>query len=195
MDNHVDLSALNKSSAIVADFAVRLSGGRVIEYSYTKKDGSPMTAHKFEIWLVGTKPESYCIGFIKGAKAAVTAAQARYTDGSIWMLSKVALDTYTQAAFISTPVPFRVDLAKSTMNRRESDDPTGARLRDTMPTMPIPPRTVADVARITTNRPTDLIAVVKQLERERESKGGRTIADVDLIDDSQKLQGPLQLSQ
>ena len=49
---------------------------------------------------------------------------------------------------------------------------------------PVPPRTVADVARITTNKTTDLLAFVKSVTRDRKSKSGEDIADVVLLDDS-----------
>ena len=51
--------------------------------------------------------------------------------------------------------------------------------------MPAPPRTVAEVARIATNRSTDLIAVLKQVCRERSSKTGHDVADALLLDDSE----------
>ena len=55
----------------------------------------------------------------------------------------------------------------------------------------MPPRSVADVARFTTNRSTDLIAVVKQWSRERKDKSGESIVDVELIDNSELTQGKL----
>ena len=63
-----DLGALNKSSSRVAKLAVKLIGGRVSQYTYTsKRDGIEVTSNKFEVWLVGSKPESYCIGYAKGS--------------------------------------------------------------------------------------------------------------------------------
>ena len=53
-----------------------------------------------------------------------------------------------------------------------------------MPDHPVPPCSVADVARIITNKATDLTAVIKSVGRERQSKNGTDIADVQLIDDS-----------
>ena len=108
----MDLGSLNESSAKLAAFTVIICGGRVSQYTYTnKKDNKRTTAHKFEAWLVGTKAESYCVGFVKGTPAAVQKAAQDYPNASVWTLSKPALDTYTAANYISTPVPFRVDLA------------------------------------------------------------------------------------
>eukprot|EP00974_Lingulodinium_polyedra_P051351 4938801-Lingulodinium_polyedra.AAC.1 len=60
-----------------------------------------------------------------------------------------------------------------------------------MPSFPVPPYSVADVSRVTTNKSTDLLAVVKQWSRERESKTGEGIVDVDLIDNSEVKTGLL----
>lgn len=183
---------MNKSSGRVAKFGVRLFHGGVSQYTYNKKsDQTPVTVKKFETWLVGSKPESYCVGYVKGSDRVVEQAQRRFTDGSVWELSKVAFDTYTGAAYISTPVPFRVDLGRSTVLARDSDKPDDRQLRDTMPRSPVPPRSVADVARFTTNRSTDLIAVVKEWSRERKDKSGESIVDVELIDNSELTQGKL----
>jgi hypothetical protein len=192
MANFVDLSALNKSSAKVATFAVKLAGARVNQYTYvSKKDAKTVTANKFEVWMVGSKPESYCIGYVKGSPAVVSQALAKYADGSVWALSKTVLDTYTTATYISTPVLFRVDLSKSTMTAKDSDAPADKQLRDAMPSYPVPPRSVADVSRITTNRSTDLIAVVKQWSKDLQSKSGEAIVDVELIDNSEHTPGML----
>ncbi len=58
----VDLSALNKSSAKLASYAVRLAGGRVNQYTYTsKKDNACVTQNKFEVYLVGKDPQAYLL--------------------------------------------------------------------------------------------------------------------------------------
>ena len=179
MSSGLDLSALTKSSARVAAFPVKICSGRVSQYTYTQNKYNIMvTAHKFEAWLVGTMAESYCIGFVKGTAPVVHNAARDYPDGSVRILTKPAFDTFAAAHFISTPVPFRIDLAKSTLLQKTE----GA---EEMPCMPVPPRTVAEVARITTNKSTDLIAVLKQVCRERSSKTGHDIADVQLLDDSE----------
>lgn len=176
----LDLNALNKSSAKLATFTVALSGGRVFEYSYQqKKDGKRIIAHRFEVYLVGMNGESYCIGFVKASHQTCKQAADKYKDGSICHLSKAFLDTYTAANYISTPVLFRVDLQKSTLNL--ITDLGGA----PQPAMhPIPPRSVADVACINTAKTTDLLALVKSVTRDRKSKDGHSIADVELLDDS-----------
>ncbi len=186
MSAPLDLKSLSKSSAKVATFRVRLFGGRASQYTYTQKRGDQklVTAHKFEARLVGVKPESYCIGFVKGSADAVAKAKIGFPDGSIWDLSKIVLDPNTQMNFISSPLAFRVDLSKSTLVpvAEEGSD---------MPQHPVPPRTVAEVARITSNRATDLLAVVKSVDRQRTSKKGEEIVDVQLLDNSTMPDGRL----
>ena len=112
----LDLNLLNKSSARLATFVVRIFKGRCVAYTYNQKGtGTSVTAHKFEAWLVGIKCENYCVGFVRGPAATCEAAAKKFTDGSCWLLSKVSLDTHTAFAYISTPVAVRVDLGKSTV--------------------------------------------------------------------------------
>ena len=184
---------MNKNSARVATFAVRPCGGRVARYTYTsKRDQRAVTAHKFEVWLVGNNPQDYCIGFVKGSVAECNQAKMKYTDDTVWTLSKVSLDTYTAGTYISTPIPCRVDLAKSKMTIWDAGDEDDIELRASMPKHPVPPRSVADVARITTNRSTDLIAMIKEVStQKRKSKSDEEIVDVELLDNSMTKQDKL----
>ena len=116
MDGYADMAALSKSSGKLATFAVRIVGAKTGEYTFTsKRDTKPVTQHKFEAWLVGINAQAYCLGFVKGSQATVKQASEKYTEGSVWALSKVVFDTYTAITFISTPVPFRLDVSKSKM--------------------------------------------------------------------------------
>ena len=59
----LDLNLLNKSSARLATFVVRIFKGRCVAYTYNQKGtGTSVTAHKFEAWLVGIKCVNYCVG-------------------------------------------------------------------------------------------------------------------------------------
>ena len=144
-----------------------------------------MTAHKFEAWLVGNNPQDYCIGFVKGSEAECNQAKMKYTDDTVWSLSKVSFDTYTAVTYISTPIPFRVDLTESEMIIWDAGDETQKELRASHPKHPVPPRSVADVARIMTNRSTDLIAMIKDVSTQtRKNKSDEEIVDVELLDNS-----------
>ena len=188
-----DLKVLSKSSARIATFAVRLCDGAVDKYTYTQKRTQTSTiAYKFEVTLVGSNPQEYCIGYVKGSETDCKKAAASFKDGTIWALSKVALDTFTQAQYVSTPIRFRVDLAKSTTKIQDESDGAHKSLYASMPSSPVPPTSVADVTRIATNRSTDLIAVVKEVQNEkRTSKAGEMIVDIVLVDNSMGSSGKL----
>ena len=57
----------------------------------------------------------------------------------------------------------------------------------------MPPRSVADVTRITTTRGTDVIAVLKEVSEERRQtkKSGEDVADITLVDNSNATAGSL----
>ena len=87
-----------------------------------------------------------------------------------------------QSWFISTPMPFRVDLTKSRMTIWDAGDETLMELHVSHPKHPVPPRSVADVARITTNRCTDLIAMIKEVSTQtRKNKSDDDIVDGELL--------------
>ena len=188
-----NLKSLNKSSAKVATFAAKLCDGIVEQYTYFKKGSQQqVTAHKFEVTLVGRNPQDYCKGFVKASKEDCEKAAAKFKDGTVWALSKVAFDSYTAAQYISTPVLYRVDLSKSTMTNRDTNSEEDKALRASMPPAPVPPTSVADLTRITTNCSTDLIAVVKEVGAQtRKSKAEELIVDVLLVDGTMASSGNL----
>ena len=188
-----NLKSLNKSSARVATFAAKLCDGIVEQYTYFQKGSQQqVTAHKFEVTLVGRNPQDYCKGFVKASKEDCEKAAAKFKDGTVWALSKVAFDSYTAGQYISTPVLYRVDLSKSTMTNRDTNSEEDKALRESMPPAPVPPTSVVDLTRITTNRSTDLIAVVKEVGAQtRKSKAEELIVDVLLVDGTMASSGNL----
>ena len=188
-----DLKSLNKSSARVATFAAKLCDGIVEKYTYFQKISQlQVTAHKFEVTLVGSNPQEYCKGFVKASKEDCEKAAAKFKDGTVWALSKVAFDTYTAGQYISTPILYRVDLSKSIMTCRDTNSDADKALRASMPPAPVPPTSVVDLTRITTNRSTDLIAVVKEVGNQtRRSKADELIVDVLLVDGTMASSGNL----
>ncbi len=136
-----------------------------------------MKAHKFEVWLVGQNPEHYCVGYVKSSVRVCQEALQTYQDATVWALSKVTFDTFTTASYISTPIPFRVDLAKSSITQLHGERSAS------MPEHPVPPRSVAEVSHITTNRSTDFIAVIRHVSTNmRRSTTLEHIVDVELVD-------------
>ena len=96
-------------------------------------------------------------------------------------------DTYADAKYISTPILYRVDLGKSKVELLDEES------APEIPQHPVPRRSVADVARITTSRGTTVIAVVKDIstERRRTKKTVDEVADVTLVDNSTVPSGQL----
>ena len=185
MVSHQDLAGLNRNSAKIASFLVRVKNAEKIVYTeVSKKTRIPVTAYKFEAHLVGEHPESYCIGCIKGTQAVMDAAFELYVNDSVWILSKVAFDTAKQGAYVSTPIACRVDLEKSTLERSETDAARTAKIV-------VPPRTVAETSCIKTSRATDLMAMIKEITPMRTTTSGKKVADVTLIDESKASDGKL----
>ena len=59
----LELNLLNKSSARLATFVVRIFQGRCVAYTYNQAGtGTSVTAHNFEAWLCSIKCENYCVG-------------------------------------------------------------------------------------------------------------------------------------
>ena len=105
------------------------------------------------------------------------------------------LDTFTAQSYISTPVPFRVDLAKSQMvvapEQASAYQPCAVKEH---PKHAVPPLSFADVACFHTNRSTDLIALIKSVNSTtRKTKNNQDVTDVELVDDSKKPSGKLAI--
>ena len=95
-----NLKALNKSSARVATFAVRVTDGAVEKYKYQeKKTGADKTAHKFEAYLVGNNPQEYCRAYVKGTESECKKAAEKFKNGTVWALSKVVWDSWTKTQY------------------------------------------------------------------------------------------------
>ena len=61
-----------------------------------------------------------------------------------------------------------------------------------MPSSPVPPKSVADVMRITTNLKTDLIAIIKKVgNTTRKSKENEQVVDIVLVDNTMGGSGKL----
>ena len=78
------------------------------------------------------------------------------------------------------------------MTNRDTNSEEDKALRASMPPAPVPPTSVVDLTRITTNRSTDLIAVVKEVSAQtRKGKAEEPIVDVLLVDGTKASSGNL----
>ncbi len=154
-----------------------------------KKSGKEVTAYKFECFLLGEKEGVYMYGFLKGTQQQVNDAANKFKDGQVFKLSKISLDTWTSTTSISSPKAFRLNLEKTTCQQIAAGDA----LAQQIPLAPVPPRTVGETAKVTTNKTQDLLAVVKAAEKRRTTKDGIEIIDAVLIDDSKAETGELAI--
>ena len=159
-----------------------------MSYKYKdKKSGKEVTAYKFECFLLGEKEGVYMYGFLKGTQQQVNDAANKFKDGQVFKLSKISLDTWTSTTSISSPKAFRLNLEKTTCQQIAAGDA----LAQQIPVAPVPPRTVGETAKVTTNKTQDLLAVVKAARNKRTTRDGIDIIDAVLIDDSKAETGEL----
>ena len=105
----------------------------------------------------------------------------------MFKLSNLSLDTWTPATSISSPKTFRVNLEKTTCEQISASDAHAQQI----PLAPVPPRTVGETAKVTTDKAQDLLAIVKEAKKKRRTNTGIDIIDAVLIDDSKAETGEL----
>ena len=105
----------------------------------------------------------------------------------MFKLSKISLDTWTSTTSISSPKAFRLNLQKTTCQQIGDDDAFARQI----PLAPVPPRTVGETAKVTTNKAQDLLAIVKEAKKKRRTNSGIDVIDAVLIDDSKADTGEL----
>jgi hypothetical protein len=180
------MSDFNKSSARIAHLIAKICHGKKKSYTYVeKKSQKEITAYKFECLLLGDKEGVYMCGFLKGTQQQVNDAANKFKDGQVFKLSKISLDTWTSTTSISSPKAFRLNLEKTTCQQIAANDA----LAQQIPLAPVPPRTVGETAKVTTNKNQDLLAVVKAATNKRTTRDGIDIIDAVLIDDSKAETG------
>ena len=180
------MSDFNKSSARIAHLIAKICHGTKKSYTYVeKKSQKEITAYKFECLLLGDKEGVYMCGFLTGTQQQVNDAANKFKDGQVFKLSKISLDTWTSTTSISSPKAFRLNLEKTTCQHIAANDA----LAQQIPLAPVPPRTVGETAKVTTNKNQDLLAVVKAATNKRTTRDGIDIIDAVLIDDSKAETG------
>ena len=176
----IDLSAMNKQTIRFSSFAGRLTNVHSYSYTYNaKRSGTPITAHKLEARLVGDTETKYTMAVFKGSAAEVSAAKLKYMDSSLWVFSNIKFDESASVAFLSSPLPWCVDLKKTNVAINEDTDIGGKVVQ-----VPVPPRTVAETCQITSTRHQDLLGLVTNVEPPRQTKRGE-VADVTVMDGSE----------
>ena len=175
------MADFNKSSARIAQMIVRICHGKDRSYTYQdKKSLKTVKAFKFECYLLGEASGIYMLGFLKGTEQQVKDALVKFPNGRVFKLSNISLDSWTAANMISSPKAFRLNLEKTTCLPIADGAPQPAEI----PLAPVPPRTVAETAQVTTNKNQDLLAIVQTATKKRQNKDSIDIIDAVLIDNS-----------
>ena len=105
----------------------------------------------------------------------------------MFKLSNISLDTWTSTTSISSPKAFRLNLRNTTCQHIAAGDALARQIL----LAPVPPRTVGETAKVTTNKHEDLLAVVKAATNRRTTRDDIDIIDAVLIDDSKAETGEL----
>ena len=188
--HYLMLEAMNKSSARIGVFLVRLSRPQVSSYNYKRRTGGgTATQHKFSCLLLGApeEPEAsgtscYGMGVFKGSEGQVKALRDKYHEGTVLKLSKVTFDGSVAAQYIHTPRQVVVDMGKTTIQIMSPPELLLSGLK--LGSQVVPPRTVAETSSIRTSKATDVLAIVKSISSARKCNSGAEVADAILIDGS-----------
>ena len=152
----MSLAELNRTSASVGEWQVRILFGEVEEYEYTVA-GKQRYGMKFECVLASTDPTCYCVGawkMVAGDKKGVQQAAAKFKDGTPWTMSRVSLDTQAKRQYISASHKVVVNLAKTTMT------PVLQSLRSGIAAELEPPSSVAETLQLQSRQLFDITALV-----------------------------------
>ena len=188
--HYLMLESMNKSSARIGVFLVRLSRPQVGSYSYKRRSGlGPVTQHKFSCLLLGAPEEPdaigtscYCMGVFKGSEGQVKAMGEKYKEGTALKLSKVTFDGSVTAQYIHTPHQVVVDMGKTMIHIMSPTELLLSGLN--LGSQVVPPRTVAETSSIRSSKSTDVLAIVKSISSSRKCNSGEAVADAILIDGS-----------
>ena len=174
-----DLTTINKTTVKFATWAARVTYAHAYDYTFfSKKLNKEVTAHKFQCSLVGTDETAYVSAVLKGTKQEVAAAKDKFKDLSVWELSKIKFEENVTPPFIASALKVSVDLAKSTVQPTQD-----AAMNEKLATVAVPPRTLAETNKITSNRHTDLMTIITEVKPARQTKRGE-VRDVIIMDGS-----------
>ena len=96
----IPLARLNKDSAKVGEFYVRVVAPKVKKFQYNSKwSGVQQQGQRFTCHLVGYDDACYLRGEVGGSSGAVDIASNKFLDGTAWKLSKTCLDARAKAAY------------------------------------------------------------------------------------------------
>ena len=178
MSESLDIKELSRASSKIGEFLVVIDAPDIVPYQY-KKGNVWVKSRKFECFLVGISG-CYCGGIVKGLDPVIEAAKKKFIEGTVWKLSKCICEgASNSASYIGCPIAFQIKLNSSLMELQEQAEI----VKRFQGVTAIPPRSVADISNVATNRMMDIIALVKEVTETRETTRG-PVANVILIDGS-----------
>lgn len=169
----MDLGALNKASANIGVFDIRILRPQLETYSFVKNNQTMQGQH-FKCLLVGLDEACYCLGTLRGTKEATNKALIKFQAFTMWTLKNVAFDVKYKVEFVSCPVKLVVNMGTSTLEPCQND---------ALPQMIKPPFSLAQIEKISSNLYVDVLGVVKEV-RQRQSYNDRERILVDLVDNT-----------
>jgi len=179
----LQLSEVNSSSAKVGSWLVRVAFPYIDEFAFQDKNGKQVTGQKFICTLVGVGDAQYMPGVVKGTAAKVKQALDKFREGTLWKLSKIALDTKSDAKYVSGPLKNTILLSQPTQV-----DPILAGVPEDkiVPRRPVPISTLSNIIALTGKKHVDIIGLVFEVGSSdvvATSIGERVRTNVVLIDD------------
>ena len=193
MYESLDLHELNAKSAAIGAWVLTVHTMRYIEYEYVWQQ-QPRKGQKLECRLVAADgvycqgviralPRSTSRGGVVDPAAEFKALEAKFKDGTVWSMTKVALAN-EKSEYIGSPVKLCIDLRKTKC--------TGI-LPGTveMAPAPAPEDELERILALERSQRVDLTALIAEVSparRETTAYGQKDIVDVMFVDGS-KLRG------
>lgn len=185
----IPLARLNKDSAKVGEFYVRVVAPKVKKFQYNSKwSGVQQQGQRFTCHLVGYDDACYLRGEVGGSSGAVDIASNKFLDGTAWKLSKTCLDARAKAAYISGPLKMVINLEKTICTAILEGAKEEEHLKKTIS----PPCRVADAAVLKSQMTFDLLAIAREVTPPRSvivQGVQKSVAIASLVDGSQTQDG------
>ena len=192
--HYLDLNTMNRNSAKIGTFVCGVSQPQAESYTYRRRSGAGMqTQHKFKCLLLGSPDADgsvtccYGMAIAKDEKSNIEKMAAKLIEGTVIKISKVTFEGPAGNQYNHTPIPFAVDLKRTSVSIMSDTELLMSGMK--VAKVALPPRTVAETSKITSNKATDVVGLVKELSADRTCDSGVKVADAIIVDGSSKGEG------
>ena len=146
------------------------------EYTY-KWNGKDVTTKKLVVTLLSANAGEYCLGILRARKNEPLEPYLRkFTQGSVWRVSKVRLQKAEKPCYINTSVRVAIDL-RNTHTTMMLQSPS-------FPRAPEPNTSIKDILGLKQQQRFDLMAVPTVVLKQRVTGASQVVADIQLADGS-----------